>query len=72
MAKYVVRLVYPSGTVKDVFQTNSKEEAEGYIKASKELRPRIRHQLGTKKTKPQEFGFVCHNSQVNYGCGSYL
>ena len=49
MAKYVVRLIYPSGTNKDVFQTNSKEEAEGYIKASKELRPRIRHQLEARQ-----------------------
>lgn len=72
MTKYVVRLIYPSGTTKDVFHTDSKDEAKGYIKASKELRPRIRHQLGTRKPSPQQFGFVCSNSQVNYGCGTYL
>lgn len=59
MSKYTVRLIYPSGTTKDVFHTGSKEEAEGYIKASKELRPRIRHQLGTKKIRPLEYSFAC-------------
>lgn len=64
--KYTVRLIYPSGTVNDVLHTDSHDEAMGYIKASKELRPRIRHQLGTKKSKPQQdYAFICTRSM---GC----
>lgn len=65
MAKYTVRLVYPSGTTKDVFHTDSKAEADEYIKAPKELRPRVRHQLGTKRSNPQEYAFICTRSM---GC----
>lgn len=64
MSKYTVRLIYPSGTIKDVFHTDNKAEAEGYIKASKELRPRIRHQLGTKRSNPQDYAFICRSADL--------
>ncbi len=62
MTEYVVRLIYPSGTIKDVLHTTSKDEAEGYIKASKELRPRLRHQLGTSQPSTERWAHVCRRS----------
>lgn len=59
LTEYVVRLIYPSGTVKDVYQTTSKVEADAYIKTSKEIRPRIRHQLGSRTRKALEYSFAC-------------
>ncbi|MGQ3384517.1 hypothetical protein [Glutamicibacter sp. TV12E] len=64
MAKYTVRLIYPSGTTKDVLHTDSRDEAEGYIKASKELRPRVRHQLGTAQPSTEGWGHVCRRSDM--------
>lgn len=62
MTEYTVRLIYPSGTIKDVLHTTSKDEAEGYIKASKECRPRIRHQLGTSQPSTEGWAHVCRRS----------
>ena len=59
MNEYIVRLIYLSGTVKDVLKTRSKDEAEQFIKDSKLRRPRIRHQLGTRRVRTEDYGFVC-------------
>ena len=59
MTEYMVRLIYPSGTVKDVYLTTDKREADAYIRESKERRPRLRHQLGTRQRKPLSFSFAC-------------
>lgn len=61
--KYKVRLIYPSGTVRDVFHTDNRDEAEGYIIASKELRPRVRHQLGF--IPDREYSFICTREMMN-------
>lgn len=57
--KYKVRLIYPSGTVRDVFQTNNKDEAEGYIKTSKGLRLRV-IERNPRLLPPDECGLLFH------------
>lgn len=69
MNEYVVRLIWPSGTTKDVLTTSSKDEAEQFIKASKIRRPRVRHQLGTRQVRSREYGFVC--AQYGGGLGKW-